>query len=888
MSTFQTGSVIADRYRVVKRLGKGGFAEVYLVEHLHLDGEQYALKVLRSDFEGTEQKARFAREMKTARKLVHPSIVVVREFSQVGDLLCYAMDYVEGPTLIEVLRREQAAGRPALSVERAVARIREVLEALAFAHEQGVVHRDIKPENVLVEAEGTPKERAKVLDFGIAKILSDGTKTLSQGGIGTPAYMPAEQAEGKKGAIGPWSDIYATGCTLFELLTGRTPFVSESSLGYVVQHMHEPVPPFADVAPALEFPAGLEDIVRRALAKDPKARYGSAEDMLEAIEALGIASGRRPQRSRVEVQVPVAPLPPRPPLPAPSPPPGLDWSAPFEGQVVDRYEIVRLVGEGGFGIVCEAVDRTLGRRVALKALRPELTNTAAFRERFQQEGRLLARLEHPAIVTVYAAGVVGATCYLAMEFCEGETLDARIVREGALAPSVLADLLRPICGALRQAHAQGIVHRDLKPENIFLLRDGRAKILDFGIAKVARGDSDLRITAGQQLVGSLAYVSPEQARGEPLDGRSDLYSLGALLFEALTGRLPFEHDDARELVRAHLNEPPPRLRDARPDLAASFPDALEDVIVRALAKDRQARFPDALSVAAALEAAVRPVPPPFLPPPTATSTPAPARPSGYRSVPVVPAPALASAPSIRVPAPTSGRLATAASLASVGAPSSPAQTPAHVFKGRARLDLPAEASPDGLRTLFVIAAPRLRFGRSRPDQDPAAAGNTLVLRVLPCRNAVVDHANFVATKEISGGHATIEERDGAAFLTDHSARGTTIDDVRVPKGTPARLPSRFRLGVAGVLTFEGRVLPEHPGPDRPLEAVYLRRADNHSHHGYLWVVRRAALGPAEDAAVHVAAPLAGQVVVDGQDIRLEIPPGLDVRPAEVGDEAREG
>ncbi|MHC4830547.1 MAG: serine/threonine-protein kinase, partial [Planctomycetota bacterium] len=241
---FQSGSVIANHYKVVKYLGGGAFGDVYLVEDLHLAGELFALKVLKmGGAEGDEKRRqRFLGEARVLLKLVHPSIVMIRNFLQFERLVCYTMDFVEGKELKELLEE----GGP-LEVERALLRTREVLAALAVAHDKGVVHRDIKPENVLVTEIGTDREVAKVLDFGIAKLINQESLGLTGGGaIGTPAYMSPEQGLGQKGTIDARSDIYSVGCLLYELLTGLTPFESESLLGFFVQHGTQPVPPMAE------------------------------------------------------------------------------------------------------------------------------------------------------------------------------------------------------------------------------------------------------------------------------------------------------------------------------------------------------------------------------------------------------------------------------------------------------------------------------------------------------------------------------------------------------------------------------------------------------------------------------------------------------------------
>ncbi|MFC1705529.1 protein kinase [Planctomycetota bacterium] len=295
MRRIVTGSVIANRYRVEKRLGSGGFGTVYLVEDLQLPGEVFALKVLKLD-EGVDVRRinRFRREARVLLKLAHPNIVTMRHFMQIGHVPCYAMDYVDGPTLRKLLAQEGP-----LDVPRALRLTRQVLKALAVAHRKGVVHRDVKPDNVLVAEAGRAGEHARVLDFGIAKVLEGTMSGTAQGGfVGTPAYMSPEQCGGDA-KTDPCSDIYSVGCVLYHLLTGRAPFVSDTVIGYVAQHRFEPVPPFSETAPDRHLPSELEQVVLRALEKNPADRFRSVEEMIDAIDGLETLSQQRPaQRPR--------------------------------------------------------------------------------------------------------------------------------------------------------------------------------------------------------------------------------------------------------------------------------------------------------------------------------------------------------------------------------------------------------------------------------------------------------------------------------------------------------------------------------------------------------------------------------------------------------------
>jgi WD40 repeat protein len=269
-------------------------------------------------------------------------------------------------------------------------------------------------------------------------------------------------------------------------------------------------------------------------------------------------------------------------------------------RVIKGYELRELIGEGGFGAVYRAQQQTIEREVAIKVILPQHANRPDFIRRFETEAQLVARLEHPYIVPLYDYWREPGGAYLVMRWLRGGSVQDAIDQNGPWTPDTTSRLLNQIAEALAVAHRQGIVHRDLKPENILLDDDGNAYLSDFGIAKDTGNGQE--ITQDNAIVGSPAYLSPEQIRGETLTPHSDIYALGIVLYEILTGERPFRDPIPATLMYKHLNEPLPDLTIARPEL----PFALNAVIQRATAKDPEVRYDDVIALARDFRHSVKP------------------------------------------------------------------------------------------------------------------------------------------------------------------------------------------------------------------------------------------------------------------------------------------
>jgi serine/threonine protein kinase len=281
---------------------------------------------------------------------------------------------------------------------------------------------------------------------------------------------------------------------------------------------------------------------------------------------------------------------------------------PYVGRdIAGQFRVLEKIGSGGMGAVYKAEQPEMRRFVAIKILHSRYLSRQDLVTRFKREARAMSHLSHPNTARVFLYGQLDdGSCYFVMEYLAGRNLAQTVRREGPMEPMRAINIMMQACGALEEAHRNGIVHRDLKPENIFLTTQGGIedfpKVLDFGLAKVSERQmrpGSLILTQDGMVFGTPEFMSPEQARGETLDGRSDIYSLGVILYELLTGKLPFDAKQPMEYIQKHIKEKPMTLAERAPDRA--FPPGLEAVLMRAIAKKPEERFASAAEFAGALK-----------------------------------------------------------------------------------------------------------------------------------------------------------------------------------------------------------------------------------------------------------------------------------------------
>ncbi len=275
-------------------------------------------------------------------------------------------------------------------------------------------------------------------------------------------------------------------------------------------------------------------------------------------------------------------------------------------RLAGRYLVGEVIGDGGMAQIYRGRHETIGRAMAIKVLAKSLTKDRQIVERFLQEARAASKIHHENVVEVTDFGETDdGRPFMVMEFLEGEDLADVLAREGWVRWDRAKPILLQLLAALQAIHEQGVVHRDIKPENIFLLSrigsDHFVKVFDFGIAKVLRGSSGQpakSLTIKGQLIGTPPYMSPEQCLGESVDARSDLYTVGVIAYELLTGHTPFESENPAKLLRMHVKDPPPPMAEVAPDLPVAA--SVEAIVRRALAKDRDERFSSANELAKAV------------------------------------------------------------------------------------------------------------------------------------------------------------------------------------------------------------------------------------------------------------------------------------------------
>ncbi|MDB4993178.1 MAG: Serine/threonine-protein kinase PknB [Myxococcaceae bacterium] len=622
---------IFGRLVLLKLLARGGMGDVYLATTTGIEGAERAcvVKTVRRDhIHDGSFLARFLDEARVQSQLNHPGVAQVLEAATDENGEPYTVvEYVEGRSLSDVRQRAIQLGAR-IGWPEAVAIAIEMAQALAHVHERsgadgtplGIVHRDLSPQNVMIGYAG----EVKLIDFGTARGQNRRCHTVAGVVFAKPGYVAPEVArqEVGDGRI----DLYALGIMLWELCAGRR-FLN----GDAQQHLEDAAAGklvIPKIAAELKAPALLDEAIAKLTTNDPDERYATAHiaanDLAKVIvEAPPGKQGERGVRGRINALMKtlwsLEPARSRADF-AKSlrDARGLQKEAvtPHSGTVQiaakamnddmllsgTPYRLIKKIGEGASGVVYEAEHTELGRRLALKVLAPEHASAKDAIERFRREARAIAALSHANLCLLYDFGkALDGRIFLAMELLSGETLEKRLKDTKGMDWREAATLGIEVTRALEAAHAAGLVHRDLKPANLYLTSDGGLKLLDFGVAMALSDNAqDEKRQKGFAIFGTPEYMAPEQVAGETVDGRCDLYALGCVLYELVTGERPFEGDSSVVVMGKQLREVPEPPQSKAPTRA--IPTAFDAIIMTALAKKPENRYASAQVMREALQA----------------------------------------------------------------------------------------------------------------------------------------------------------------------------------------------------------------------------------------------------------------------------------------------
>ncbi|HXI57998.1 MAG TPA: serine/threonine-protein kinase, partial [Polyangia bacterium] len=634
-------------YVLLKPLARGGMGDLYLAIGGARGMEKLCvIKKVLPHLVAPDNVRRFSDEAMVVVKLSHGNLVTVFDAGHSDDEIYLAMDYIDGKDLLAVWNR-CAERRVPFPIDVVVYIVKELARGLGYAHAfrgLNLVHRDVSPANVLLSYTG----EVKLTDFGLATSTLKVQHTAPGIIFGKLSYLSPEQARSEP--LDGRTDIYAAGILLWEMLTGQQLFPVKAPPGVgspdrrdatadALSRLRNPnvVPPSQITS---RVPAELDRIVLRALAPEKAHRYQNGEELRADLGAFlaktapetdadrlarflkplfgdDIASEEAERTQLVQDANNLLSTATRTSdagaivgmvgsaegsggVPTPSPPTtvaGGGRNDPRIGTTIGgRYLLRRLCGEGAMGRVYEGHHVDIGRRVAIKILHSSFRHSDEVVERFRREARSASRIGHPNIVDVTDSGTTAdGAFYFVMEYLDGVSLETLMARGTPLSAARGIAIAAQICRALQAAHAAEIIHRDLKPANVMLVNhreeEDFVKVLDFGISKdlelQAAGPRRAGLTRPDVAVGTPIYMSPEQAAGIEADARADIYAVGGLLYEMLSGVAPCDGDDVIAVLNRKATEDPMPLRQRRPELSPR----LEAVVMRALSRSPYDRQP---------------------------------------------------------------------------------------------------------------------------------------------------------------------------------------------------------------------------------------------------------------------------------------------------------
>ncbi len=508
--------------------------------------------------------SRFSPLAQKISRIESPHLVKLLDFGEVDGQVVIVSEGVQGRTLASL-----TTGGDNLPLDVVLSIASQLGEYLDALHKHAMTQGVFDPASIMLTTENV----ICVLDLGLVQGLNI-EELLSNGKVKTTPYHAPELLRGEKADAR--TDFYSLGALLFTALTGKVPDAQTAAGKTPILRQAQDIA-LADFYPSHVrpgLPPELDELIARCLHPDPSRRIQSAAEFLDRVEQVhsGMVVGTEETILGIEDSL--------------------------IGQTLGAYRLVERLGQGGMATVYKAYEAALGRYVAIKVLPQFLARDPNFLKRFRREAKAVAQLSHPNIVPIHSYGEEGNIVYIAMQFVEGGTL--KHGRDRVFSAEEALRLLLPITRALGYAHARGIIHRDIKPSNV-LLSDGNWPVLaDFGLAQMAEASTNTKLTGTGVGMGTPAYMSPEQGQGAKVDARTDIYSLGIMLYEMVTGDVPFHADTPMAIVIKHLSAPLPLPRQVKKDI----PKEVEEIILKATAKSPDNRYQSADEMATSIEQAM--------------------------------------------------------------------------------------------------------------------------------------------------------------------------------------------------------------------------------------------------------------------------------------------
>lgn len=526
-----------------------------LIEYKGMDTQtSHAVIVtaIKSDKVATDEfLARFEPLAKELAEIESPHTISVLDLGDVDGKAVIVYEGIEGQSLTDLV-----TGGNGLQLDIALDIARQLGEYVEAIHQAGVFQAAFDPQAILLSGDSI----LRVTDLGLAQGLNIG-ELLAEGKAKAQSYHAPELLRGEKADYR--TDFYSLGVLLFKILTGKEldakAVASNQSL-------------IADMLPSrqrLGIPPEWDELVAKCLQPNPAKRIQSAAEFMNRVTEVqrGMAEGAQATIIGMEDSL--------------------------VGQTLGAYRLVERLGQGGMATVYKGYEAALDRYVAVKVLPQFFASDPNFTQRFRREAKAVAQLNHPNIIPIYSYGEQSGITYLVMQFVEGGTLKHE--RGQTHSPEEALRLLLPIARALGYAHGRGIVHRDIKPSNVLMAEGNWPMLADFGLAQMA--ESSMKLTGSGVGLGTPMYMSPEQGRGDQVDARTDIYSLGIMLYELVTGDVPFRADTPMAIVIKHMTAPMPMPRQLNPNI----PSEVENIILKSTAKDSEDRYQTAGEMVTAME-----------------------------------------------------------------------------------------------------------------------------------------------------------------------------------------------------------------------------------------------------------------------------------------------